>query len=567
MRTNTQELPLRDLVLGFSQGRFPLPQFQRDYVWKPRQILNLLDSLARSFPVGGFYLWRPTQGTKLDAKATATGRSTVGAYFDGYLIDGQQRLTSLEAAFGLNTASTKVEGLVECYLDLLAPWEGDGRDTKLFVSPAKNRAAEKRIAKADATLISVSHFLRRPDPGARVDIQAMLRDLGRKAKQQEESLRNYDAAVSLLDHRIPVTTISEVADADVIPVFARLNKGGSSLRAGDVRAAELARGRAGEVLRRIREFVVTDRPSRLGFGFSFAFRALVVFHRESAQFSRLRGDWVDQKGPHDRSLLESWQATERAISEALEFVDTRLGWCRKALLPSANAMIVLAFALDKHRKIDDNSARLLTRWLCLTALRGVFQGSVESTIDRFIRAVKRSPGPAAVALVDDLKRDEGARIVEEDLRHYSPMWGAGTQIMMAWLVSRDAIDWTGTDSLLDLARGGPTSLPGGDLTVHHVVPRKLLADEARAEDANVIANYALVSASSNSQFGDARPKDVYTSLTSDQRERAAVQFFGMEAGDRMAPERYDEFLEWRAGKLADAWNDWLGLGPSGRNRS
>src|SRR5436190_21033580 len=101
MKTQTPTRPLRDLVREFNTGQIQLPQFQRDYVWKPRKIRNLLDSLWRGFPIGGFYLWRPS-GPTIESKPKAIGSTIrLGPQFVGYLIDGQQRLTSLEAAFGL----------------------------------------------------------------------------------------------------------------------------------------------------------------------------------------------------------------------------------------------------------------------------------------------------------------------------------------------------------------------------------------------------------------------------------------------------------------------------------
>ena len=100
---------------------------------------------------------------------------------------------------------------------------------------------------------------------------------------------------------VPCTTVYDVQDKDAVEVFSRLNKGGSALRQGDVRAAELARGHAVDVLKTMRDFVSGERPQRLGFGFSFAFRALVVFHRESAQFNKLKPDWMDAPAQHGRS--------------------------------------------------------------------------------------------------------------------------------------------------------------------------------------------------------------------------------------------------------------------------
>jgi len=78
-------------------------------------------------------------------------------------------------------------------------------------------------------------------------------------------------------------------------------------------------------------------------------------------------------------------------------------------------------------------------------------------------------------------------------------------------------------------------------------------------DANKIANYALLRQSTNAEFG-AKPADkVLAALTFDQRKLAAAQFFGAAAGDRLKPDKYKEFCEWRAEQLAESINDWLGM--------
>ena len=125
---------------------------------------------------------------------------------------------------------------------------------------------------------------------------------------------------------------------------------------------------------------------------------------------------------------------------------------------------------------------------------------------------------------------------------------------------KEAKDWLSNDPIDVLARGGTVSLPGGDLTVHHIFPRRVLADVVdNPNHANSPANYALLSRSSNAEFGDKRPEEVLSTLTPDQRKLAAVQFFGDSAGDKLKPGRYDEFRQWRAERLAESINDWLGM--------
>ena len=561
MSSTTTTLPLRELVERFSKGQILLPQFQRDYVWKPAKIRNLLDSLLKGFPVGGFYFWRPAEGP-IDVKHQALGKQQISPEFFGYLIDGQQRLTSLEAAFDLFTGEDKDGSVLRCFLDLAAPDDGHARDTRLFASYGGNQTVARRADKADPTLIPLEGLFKGFDPDLRKATEKQLESVsGWNEKGIGDAMDRFDRACKMLDQPVPCTTISNLEDRDAVEVFSRLNKGGAALRQGDVRAAELARGPAVDVLKSMRQYVVQQRPQRLGFGFSFAFRALVVFHRETAQFSKLKEDWVETAGPHGRSLRESWRATERAIDQALEFADQRMGWSRRALLPSANALIVLAAALDKaDLKVDANSERLYRRWLCLTALRGVFQGSVETTINRFHRAIREAKGSPAEALVKALKKDEGRRVREDEFLMYGHPWGPVTQVMHAWLAGKEAKDWVSGDTVDDLARSGNPTRPGGDLTVHHIFPRRVLADLIEeAGRANIPANYALLSKSTNSSFGDDLPEEVFKMLTPDQRKIAEVQLFGDLAGDRLKLERYEEFLQWRADRLAESINEWLGM--------
>jgi uncharacterized protein with ParB-like and HNH nuclease domain len=71
--------------------------FQRSsesYVWKSGQIAYLLDSLYRGYPSGSMLLWKPSaevqvRGLAIEASGKAPAHSPL------YLLDGQQRLTSL----------------------------------------------------------------------------------------------------------------------------------------------------------------------------------------------------------------------------------------------------------------------------------------------------------------------------------------------------------------------------------------------------------------------------------------------------------------------------------------
>jgi hypothetical protein len=99
LETNTSFI--NDLISDIRSGEVKIPQFQRKFVWKEQQALDLLDSILRNYPVGSLLLWR-TQ-TKLtternigDFKLPATEEMSP----TNYVLDGQQRLTVIYSCLG-----------------------------------------------------------------------------------------------------------------------------------------------------------------------------------------------------------------------------------------------------------------------------------------------------------------------------------------------------------------------------------------------------------------------------------------------------------------------------------
>jgi hypothetical protein len=178
-------------------------------------------------------------------------------------------------------------------------------------------------------------------------------------------------------------------------------------------------------------------------------------------------------------------------------------------------------------------------------------------MNRFLRELKAAKR-GEQALLRGLTRSESRKIQPDELNRVASLWGAATQVLHAYLVAEGAKDWLFDEDLDRLARTDRSMQPSGELTVHHIFPRKVLAavlDEPL--DANRLANFALISRSSNSQLGDRLPDEVLATMDADQRRRAEVQFFGAVAGDKLNEGRFAEFCEWRSARLADALNQFL----------
>ena len=95
------------LISKVEDGTLKLPAFQREFVWPIEKTIDLLDSIARRYPIGTFLLWQTNERLRsvkqiggLELPETPAGENT------RYILDGQQRITSLYAA----THQVTIEG-------------------------------------------------------------------------------------------------------------------------------------------------------------------------------------------------------------------------------------------------------------------------------------------------------------------------------------------------------------------------------------------------------------------------------------------------------------------------
>lgn len=114
------------LLNDIEQGLIKIPQFQRNFVWSKEQSAKLMDSIIKGYPIGTFILWKTKERLRsirniggVDLPDTPKGD------FIQYVLDGQQRMTSLYASLKgvIIERENKNEDFSEIYLDLLVSEE------------------------------------------------------------------------------------------------------------------------------------------------------------------------------------------------------------------------------------------------------------------------------------------------------------------------------------------------------------------------------------------------------------------------------------------------------------
>lgn len=211
-----QSTGLNSLIADISSGRIKIPQFQREYVWEMKAAAQLLDSIAKGFPIGTFIMWETREELRSvrnignhNLPNTPLGHTTQ------YILDGQQRITSMYTCFkGLTIErDRKSEDFSEIYIDLQA-----GEDDEIVTISSDNQSPDRYIKITDLLYGKLSSLL-----------TIYSSDLIDKIDKYKERFTSYQFSLVIL-RNAPIEVATEV--------FTRLNVGGKTLTLFEVMVAK-----------------------------------------------------------------------------------------------------------------------------------------------------------------------------------------------------------------------------------------------------------------------------------------------------------------------------------------
>lgn len=213
-----------------------LPNIQRNFVWSPRQICALFDSLMRGYPIGNVLLWkvRPQRSanlgfiplvTNFDGEQKAAKKINVAAHRTvTAVLDGQQRLTAVNLGLagsyrGSSTAPERALWLDLTRVEPDAPTDALMYRFDMLTENEDPSAGESLWFKASEILgmrtpAQVDHYLAELGLGVRSPERRVLQTFRRRVHDEP-----------LLGAQVERTN-----DVDrVLNIFARVNRGGTKL--------------------------------------------------------------------------------------------------------------------------------------------------------------------------------------------------------------------------------------------------------------------------------------------------------------------------------------------------
>lgn len=209
-----------DLIYEIKKGTIKIPKFQRDFVWSIDKTAQLLDSILKGYPIGAFILWQTNERLNhikdignLIIKDTPEGTEVQ------YVLDGQQRITSLYAAY----LGAKIQKIGEKKITDYA---------KIYVDLSKdiNENSDQVITseKPEGNYITLSDTLNL------IDKMTNIKDYYSDADFKK--IYSYFIAFNTYDFSTVLLRKKDIDSA--IEVFTRINTGGQTLTLFEIMSAK-----------------------------------------------------------------------------------------------------------------------------------------------------------------------------------------------------------------------------------------------------------------------------------------------------------------------------------------
>lgn len=452
-----QVVHLIDLLKRAKEGRLRVPRFQREFVWRRQDIVDLFDSIARQYPIGTLFLW--------GAQPVPSSRACIGPLalpeYKGetwLVLDGQQRLTTLVGVLLAGEPQWSEKGDDDAprwrlYFDA---------QSNVFTHNATEESIPSYYVPVPALLDTVKLF---------DQLQNMLR-LQESTQQAQGSAREdvmrwitraQEVARAIQSYRIPLVEIKTNNLSIAVESFSRLNKKGRSIGQDEmfsaltyVEGGTTAFHLAAEIDKLQQEMIRSD------FGEvdrTILLRAVLT----AAGLDIYRTDWTslgDQLKQDVRNELPR-AVTEAAkgLAHARQFL-RGLGVLNARMLPYSMQLVALSAFYGRCDSPTADQTKLLTRWFWSSSFAGWFGSGnparVCRLIDEFRDRVSKDPAPTKLI---NMNVDQPAlpTPLRFDLR------SARVRVMLCVLLKRDPLRPDGTELGLEeaarlLFKRGPESM-------------------------------------------------------------------------------------------------------------
>ena len=501
-RLDLTKITVQRLLEDFGRGEIAIPEFQRDYVWKPNKGLKLIDSIYKKYPTGLMLFWRPDLiETRVSSKG---GKESNRVNY--WLIDGQQRTRTVYEILSEGTIEVFFNPTIE-YFTLKRP----NKKTSGKTHPLRTFLSDDYL--------SLRKTLRETYPAEESKIEQAI-----------------DKCRQILSYEIPIVRMEGYSLDEAVNAFERINTSATKLESADITAAKITFQNTGfinENVLPLMRFFKQHGYERIYLNQMFAACSAIAKNSPQSNFPQLH------TLPKIR-LKSSWRKTEEGIKWVLSILKSELGITDMKLLWSGAPLMPMAVAYATHR-LDDRQVFRLIKWMLFALLKHRYSSQAFQRLKEDLNAA------LCVNPIDRLMNNLGLK----DTKAKSSYFETTVNDKFALLALFLSLKHNGAK---DLKHGTKIEYRNFlDFDKHHLFPISGFKKEQKNESNN-ISNISLIDIKTNrNEFKDKQPIDYLPGIKESLRTSQLIPL----DEQLYSKEKYNEFIKARKKLIINSFNDFI----------
>lgn len=509
---------IKSLIDKLQQGEVKIPKFQRNYVWKQKDIIELMDSLYKGYPIGSLLFWRTNN--KLNDEKNIGGYQlpeTQDIYPTNYVLDGQQRLTTIYSVFISRDTHTNINKIFDICFDL---------NTEEFVE-SKKASAESIPLHILFDNKSFRHATREFDEG-----------MADKAAEIQEIFMNYE---------IPIVTIFGMEIEQVATIFERINSTGKKLTVFDLMVA--ATWKDGFDLR---EEISKLREEINESGYGEISEVTLLKCLSVINNGRLKKNDIFQlRAINTHELIKKMLKMKKGLFKAIDFLNNQLFVKSIDFLPYDFQLVLLTNFFSQDINHSASMIEVIKKWFWRSSFSERYQGASNSILEKDIYDSNKILDGDLDNVFDFNLNIDGRRLINLEFKKGTAFSNA---IICLLASNKPKSIKTGLEINL---RSTLSSYNREEF--HHIFPKAYLSKISNANKYNSICNIAILPSYDNKKIACKSPsiyfREVENDLGAIYKDIAYSNFIFIGESCGIYSNDYERFLDERANLINKRINE------------
>jgi hypothetical protein len=462
---------ISELIHDINNGDIKIPDFQRPFVWKQDQIIELLDSIYRGFPIGTLLFWNSHE--KLQSSRNLGGfklPDTRPQYPVNYVLDGQQRLTALYGVFSKsNIAKNQTEYdidpiIFDIYFDL---------DENKFVTKNNCVTTHKNV---ELKILLDNYEFNQV-------IKAYEETYSRRANELQNRLQTSKITI--------VRTYNRARD-EVAYIFERINSTGTTLTTLDLMVAWTWSKDF-----HLREKIDNTRENLAKKKFSdIQDKTILQCIGAVVNKTAITKDILNLVPTEVR---KNYNTVNVALEKAIDYLSTQFSIASRELLPHQQQIVPLAYFFSKCHKPSAKQLKILNNWFWRTSFSNRYADATDKKINEDISFLESLIHKSSTANLDKYRYSIDSQTLKSQLFSKGQPFTRATLLLLA---QQKPMDLTNGRSI-DL---GEALSKYNRKEYHHIFPNNFLKTYYKGSNKiNALANFTFLPADSNKIISDNKP--------------------------------------------------------------